>query len=243
LFPLLIPQRTQEHVLADRSSLFLLDPVENRLWARNIETGEDVVIPRDKGIIGQACRTGAVQNISDARNDPHFHQHIDLRTGYHTQSIVAAPILDEDGLLLGAASFINREGGTAFARDEQSLIEAVSRLCALGLRWPVVKSERDALRDRSVCLREITALISTPGEEVSGLIRKVMGKTQEMMAVDRCSMFLLDPDSKELFSRTTDGQEIRFSQYSGIAGHCATTVRVYWTEPDGTRPSSLTCSN
>ncbi len=227
-----ILRQTQEHISADRCSLFLLDPIDNRLWAKNTDTGEDIYVAKDKGIMGQAVKQRRLINVPDVRLDNNFNQHIDIRTGYCTQSMVAVPIISADGpagqegTVLGVTSFINRAGGTSFSADETQLIEAISKMCAVGLRWPVLRSERDSLRARFHCLREITSIIgggAAGGEEISSLIRKVMGKAQEMLGVDRCSMFLLDPDTKELFSRTADGQEIRFSQYLGIAGHCVFT--------------------
>jgi adenylate cyclase len=63
--------------------------------------------------------------------------------------------------------------------------------------------------------------------ETTSLITTIMQKARELLDADRCTLFLLDKESEELWSKIADGtQEIRFPMRIGIAGHVATTGEI-----------------
>jgi adenylate cyclase len=62
--------------------------------------------------------------------------------------------------------------------------------------------------------------------ELNQLLRTIVVKTSESMQADRCTLFLIDKKTGELFSRIAQGEdvkEIRIPGNAGIAGHVATT--------------------
>ena len=62
-------QQVQELVDADRCSLFLVDPTTGKLWAKDANTGEEISMSLDRGIMGYASRSGRVVNVPDVAAD------------------------------------------------------------------------------------------------------------------------------------------------------------------------------
>ncbi len=61
------------------------------------------------------------------------------------------------------------------------------------------------------------------------LMFKIMDEIKNILGADRCSVFLVDFDTKELWSLVAQGMkdfEIRFPMEKGIAGHVATTGEI-----------------
>lgn len=72
-------------------------------------------------------------------------------------------------------------------------------------------------------LLEVAKELSSELEPTS-LITKIMAKARALLEADRCTLFLLDKEKEQLWSKVAEGtQEIRFPMRLGIAGHVATT--------------------
>lgn len=108
---------------ADRSTLFLYDAKTNELWSRFAEgiASREIRIPVDAGIAGAVFSTGKVENIPDASRDARFNPEVDRRTGYHTQTILAVPVVNKAGKRIGVTQVLNKRGGVFTARDEARL--------------------------------------------------------------------------------------------------------------------------
>jgi adenylate cyclase len=114
---------TTELLNADRSTLFLYDKKTNQLFSRVAEELEirEIRIPTDTGIAGAVFTTRQTANIADPYNDPRFNKEVDRRTGYHTDSILAMPIINKAGQCIGVTQVLNKQGGRFTARDEARL--------------------------------------------------------------------------------------------------------------------------
>jgi phosphoserine phosphatase len=134
---------------AERATVFEYDPEHHELFstvahglagpigagqaAALAEPGEVIRMPADAGLAGQCAREGRVLNIPDAYADDRFNPDIDRRTGFHTRSILAAPLLDLDGELIGVAEVLNRRGGPFDVRDEQ-VSTSLASLAAVAIK-------------------------------------------------------------------------------------------------------------
>jgi adenylate cyclase len=118
-----IMHATTELLNADRSTLFLYDRKTNELFSRIAEGLEikEIRIPSDSGIAGTVFTTRATVNITDPYHDPRFNPEVDRRTGYHTESILAMPIINKAGECIGVTEVLNRKGGAFTAKDEARL--------------------------------------------------------------------------------------------------------------------------
>lgn len=119
-----------KHVLqCDLCSVFILDRERNELWSHNEHGEEQIRFSADKGIAGHVVTTGRVLNIPDAYADERFNPHIDRRTGYRTQNILAAPMRNRMGEIIGVFQSINKFYGP-FTREDEELLDAISAIAA-----------------------------------------------------------------------------------------------------------------
>ena len=118
-----IMHATTELLGADRSTLFLYDRRTNELFSRVAEGLQikEIRIPTDSGIAGDVFTNRQTVNITDPYNDPRFNKEVDRRTGYHTESILAMPIINKAGECLGVTEVLNKKGGAFTAQDEARL--------------------------------------------------------------------------------------------------------------------------
>lgn len=108
----------------ERASVFLLDRVAGELSSR-VATGiadspvKEIRFPIGVGIAGEAARTGTMVNLPDAYADPRFNPEFDRRSGFHTRSMLAVPLADHDGTVVGVLQVLNKRGESFGPRDEQ----------------------------------------------------------------------------------------------------------------------------
>merc|ERR1719240_995855 len=87
----------KELAQADRCTVFMLNLERGELWSVSTDTGKEIRIPKNKGIAGECCMEKKIINIEDAYQDSRFNPALDKASGYHTQSILAVPILADNG--------------------------------------------------------------------------------------------------------------------------------------------------
>jgi len=114
---------TSELLNADRCTLFLHDKKTKELFSRVAEGLEikEIRIPADRGIAGAVFMSRQTENITDPYSDPRFNKDVDRRTGYHTESILAMPIVNKSGDCIGVTQALNKRGGQFTAKDETRL--------------------------------------------------------------------------------------------------------------------------
>jgi adenylate cyclase len=130
-----IVDATAEILHADRASLFLYDDATDELWAlvaHGLSTNE-IRLPADTGIVGEALTSGAIVSVSDAYAHPKFNPAVDQRTGYRTRTILAMPILSKDGRKLGVMEALNRSDGMPFDIRDISRMQAFSAQAAIAI--------------------------------------------------------------------------------------------------------------
>jgi putative methionine-R-sulfoxide reductase with GAF domain len=112
---------------AERTTLFMLDKDKKELWSQ-VATGttEIIKVPANKGIAGACVTSREMINISDVYKDSRFNQSIDESTGFVTKSILAMPIKNAEGEVLGVIEVCNKKNpdgspGEFIASDEKVL--------------------------------------------------------------------------------------------------------------------------
>lgn len=121
---------------AERATLFMLDDEKKELWSR-VATGNKGIIkvPSDAGIVGACVSTGEMINVRDAYEDDRFNQTVDARTGFHTKSVLAIPVKDDEGQTIGAIQMCNKvnpdgSDGVFTANDEKLVVMMASHVTA-----------------------------------------------------------------------------------------------------------------
>jgi adenylate cyclase len=108
---------------AERSTLFLHDPVTNELWSRVTGGGrvDEIRIRSDAGLAGACFTTARPVSVGDAYTDPRFAPGIDSRTGFRTRTVVCVPILDQRATPVAVLEVLNKRVGQFTAADERRL--------------------------------------------------------------------------------------------------------------------------
>jgi Nif-specific regulatory protein len=122
----LLDQITQA-VAADRGTLYLIDPEAQELYSRAAHLPElkQIRLKLGQGIAGTVAATGEAVILPRVEEDKRFFREIDRLTGYRTRSVLAAPLTDRKGRVIGVAQVLNgRRGG--FSADD---LAELKRLC------------------------------------------------------------------------------------------------------------------
>ena len=86
----------------------------------------DPALRRASGIAGRAVTTGDTVNVRDAYSDPRFYTGIDDQTGYRTRNVLAVPVRNQRGEIIGAFEVLNKRAGVVHPRDEEALAALAS---------------------------------------------------------------------------------------------------------------------
>jgi sigma-B regulation protein RsbU (phosphoserine phosphatase) len=139
----------------ERASLYLYDAENNEVYTRAVTELEleEIRSSADRGITGWVVRNRQLANIPDPAADPRWNAGFDRQTGFHTRSILAAPIVaSADDRLLGVLQLLNKHGGTFGSFDEQ-VIRAFAAHAATAL-------ERAALVDDARLSHELQIAVN-----------------------------------------------------------------------------------
>ncbi|MEJ6487008.1 adenylate/guanylate cyclase domain-containing protein [Nostoc punctiforme UO1] len=238
-----ITLKTGELLGADRTTIFLLDEEKQELWSILAEGEGDrsleIRIPADKGIAGEVATFKQVINIPfDFYNDPrsHFAQEQEKRTGYRTYTMLALPLLNEHGQLVAVVQLLNKlKSGNNHAAplaervDTKGFLSADEQLFqefAPSIRL-ILESSRSfyvaTQKQRAVAaLMKAIKSLSQSSLDLEDTLKRVMDEAKELMNADRSTLWLIDHDRHELWTKITqdDGstKELRVPVGKGFAG-------------------------
>jgi phosphoserine phosphatase len=136
LDPLLasIAEETCNLLDAERATLFLYDAKTDELYSR-VATQSEIEVIRtsaDRGIAGTVARQKACVIVPDAYADPRFNPDVDRRTGWRTRNMVAVPMTNLAGQLVGVLEALNKRGGS-FTADDAALLTALADQAGVAL--------------------------------------------------------------------------------------------------------------
>jgi adenylate cyclase len=242
-----ITLKTGELLNADRTTIFLLDEDKDELWAivAKDESGNNLElrVPKTVGIAGEVATSKTVVNIPyDFYDDPRSKtaQEIDKKNHYRTYTMLTLPLLNEDGNLVAVVQLINKlkpihdprapleekiDLGGFTAVDEQ-----VFRDFAPSIRL-ILESSRSFYRATqqqraASALMKATKALSQSSLDLEETLKKVMDEAKELMQADRSTLWLLDRDRHQLWTKIPIHdrlEEIRISIDAGFAGQVATS--------------------
>jgi len=128
-----ILHRLTEVMRAERSSLFLLDEDERELRSEVAEGSEEISVAVGVGIAGEVARTGQSLNIPDVYRDSRFNPIFDHRSGFHTHSLLTAPLKTPRGGVIGVVQVLNKMDGQPFSTEDEELAEAFASIAAVAI--------------------------------------------------------------------------------------------------------------
>ncbi|MFH1490424.1 MAG: GAF domain-containing protein [Pseudomonadota bacterium] len=211
---------------ADRATLFLVDNFTGELWSKVAqgEENQEIRIPVGHGVAGWVAEHDDLVNIPDAYKDERFDGSVDGLTGYRTRSILSGPVKNLQGEIVGVIQVINKHEGPFNSADED-LFKAFTYQTAIAVENFRLYQRLLQNHDRMAILLEVaTSVPQTLDTDI--LITRIVTKISEILNAERSSLFLLDLEKEELWSKVAQGSEIseiRFPCTVGMAGFVAKT--------------------
>ncbi|BAY07232.1 adenylate/guanylate cyclase domain-containing protein [Calothrix sp. NIES-2098] len=238
-----ITLKTGELLGADRTTIFLLDEEKQQLWSILAEAEGDrsleIRIPADKGIAGEVATFKKVINIPyDFYQDPRsvFAREQEKITGYRTYTMLALPLLNEHGQLVAVVQLLNklkpvhnpdapiadRIDTRGFTHADEELFQEFApsiRLILESSRSFYVATQKQ--RAAAALMKAIKSL-SQSSLDLEDTLKRVMDEAKELMNADRSTLWLIDRDRQDLWTKITqdDGttKELRVPIGKGFAG-------------------------
>ncbi len=242
-----ITLKTGELLNADRSTIFLVDEDKDELWSivAKDDNGNHLELrfPITVGIAGEAATKKQVVNIPyDFYDDPRSQaaQEFDRKNHYRTYTMLAMPLLNEEGTLVAVVQLINKlklnANIQANLEDKIDLNgftatdEQVFRDFAPSIRL-ILESSRSFYKATqqqraASALMKATKALSQSSLDLEETLGKVMDEAKELMQADRSTLWLLDRDRHQLWTKLPINgkmQEIRIPMDAGFAGQVAQT--------------------
>ncbi len=121
----LITIETRALLKADRVSIFLLDREKCELWSVISQEKRIMRLDARLGIAGSVAMTGQTINVADAYEHPLFYKELDLQTGYRTRTLLAVPLRDLRGEIIGVGEAINKDEGL-FTDEDAELLQTLA---------------------------------------------------------------------------------------------------------------------
>eukprot|EP01063_Lacrimia_lanifica_P009565 TRINITY_DN16528_c0_g1_i1.p1 TRINITY_DN16528_c0_g1~~TRINITY_DN16528_c0_g1_i1.p1 ORF type:complete len:852 (+),score=358.09 TRINITY_DN16528_c0_g1_i1:70-2625(+) len=220
---------------ADRCTFFLVENGElTAKVAEGLSEGQEIRIPIGTGLAGSVAKTGETINIADAHADPRFNKTVDLKTGYHTQSLICCPVMYQ-GSVIAVAQLLNKvrfsdtdevdESASILEKDivpftdeDRVLFEAFSSFAGMFLansyQFRQVMLEK---RKNEVLLDVVQRVNKTDINDFASVSEVIKHGCTELLLAERCTLFLVDKEAGML-DASSEGTNIRMPMDQGIAG-------------------------
>lgn len=167
-------------VAASRVSLFILDRENAELWSLISQDSPPIRFDARLGIAGAAALGRETINVVDAHEDPRFYWEIDSRTHYRTRSLMAVPIVNAAGEVLGVLEALNKKSDRFTSEDEGLLkslaVQAANAIQTAQLVGALKEREAQLTKENRFLWREVEGRFST---------RNLIGFSPKIQAVVR----------------------------------------------------------
>jgi adenylate cyclase len=241
-----IALKTGELLNADRTSIFLLDEEKNELWSivAKDEKGNNLElrVPSTVGIVGEVATQRKIVNIPfDFYDDERSKaaQEFDKKNNYRTYTMLALPLVNPEDKLVAVVQLLNK---LKLNHDPQAPLEQKIDLAGFTSKdvqvfndfapsiQLILESSRSFYkatqqqRAASALMNAVKSL-SQSSLDLEDTLKRVMDEAKELMQADRSTLWLLDEDKAELWTKLliADGslKEFRISRTEGFAGQVA----------------------
>jgi adenylate cyclase len=119
---------------AERSSIFLLDPLKQQLTSySSLDLAkQEIRMSKSTGVAGWVLEHRMPAVINDAYNDSRFFRGVDDMTGFRTRNLICCPLIDDNRKCLGTVQSLNKKSGD-FTTDDLEILDVTARLVAVVL--------------------------------------------------------------------------------------------------------------
>lgn len=161
----LIAREGSKMLDCERVTIFLLDRETCELISQVTLDGEKIRLDARLGIAGACAMTGQVIKVEDAQQDQRFYTAVDTRTSFQTRNVLAIPLRNPAGDVIGTFQCVNKRRGP-FAQDDEQIADALARQAAIAIETANLiqdlTHQRSRLEAENVQLRkEVVGRFST----------------------------------------------------------------------------------
>ncbi|KAI8851870.1 hypothetical protein BC829DRAFT_386192 [Chytridium lagenaria] len=201
------------------------------LDAKEKELLSDMRYPPGAGIAGWVAQRDEPVNIRDAVNNEHFDADVDTRGASDVipHSIICFPIKTRDNTLKGVIEAVNKIGQNGvlqpFNHEDEFLLKTLCKQAGIIINNAQMYDTMKKTQKKVEVLLETTRSLGST-LELDLLVKMIMDAAKELLSADRCTLFLFDPQAKQLRAHIQGRdiiQEIRIPVNSGIAGFVFTS--------------------
>ncbi|XP_074640630.1 putative 3',5'-cyclic phosphodiesterase pde-5 isoform X4 [Tubulanus polymorphus] len=241
---------------ADGYNLYLVDDCGQTISHFNPNSKDGAVSSRKLGkgttLSAYVATTKETIRTSEILGDERFPEGIGIG-GDHAQTVLAQPITQSNGQVVGVVELYRNVGTAAFAEEDEEVAASHLLWSHLALKCEEITSSYLVWGNVAVSCAEmyhsmtkqrklndfllaVTKSIFQDIVSMDTVIMKIMNYAKTLVHADRASLFLVDINTMELYARIFDtgsiddtdfipdcGKEIRFPIDKGIAGHVAST--------------------
>ncbi len=211
---------------AERATLFLLDEYTGELWSMMAEGVEsrEIRIPRDQGVVGWVASNDEMVNISNAYTDSRFDASTDKLMGFKTRNLMCGPLKNFNGELIGVLQVLNKKGRD-FDEAEEAFFKSFIYQTAIAVENFQFYKKLIVEHEKMMMLFDVSTYVART-LNLETLFAKIVSKITQILNAERSTLFLIDNETDELWSKVAQGSEIteiRLPKADGLAGYVATT--------------------
>lgn len=131
----IIAQQITKMLDVGRCTIYLKDVEKNELWSkiaqgRGLEHTEIRVPLNGNGVISICARTGETINLPNAYEDPRFCMDVDMVTDFRTHTLLAVPLKNNSGRVLGVFQVVNKSDGNPFDKKDEGILLLLATLAS-----------------------------------------------------------------------------------------------------------------
>ncbi len=116
-----------------RCTIYLKDVEKSELWSkiahgRGLEHTEIRLPLNGNNAVSIVARTGDIINLPNAYEDPRFSRDIDMVTDFRTHTMLAVPLKNNSGKVLGVFQVANKADGAIFDKNDEGILTLLATL-------------------------------------------------------------------------------------------------------------------
>lgn len=191
---------------SDKTFLFTFDKRRSMLTSQ-ISTAAKIQVKKsvEDKIVGETYRSGKVFNISDVYEDLSFDSTFDLENGYHTKSLLSAPVKDNRQKIIGVIQLLNRKDEKPFSNNDLSYVNLFGQYCGLLIENKTLYDATFENTTKIEALIDSSKILAT-SKNMMFVLNEIMKNAKKVVDADRSTLFVYDEVVEVLTTYITDGE-------------------------------------
>lgn len=174
-------EMVKQNIQADRCSVWFIDNERQEYYTMHADGVSEIRVPFGKGIVGQAIIRKEAILENDPASNPHFDSSNDKRTKYTTKSILAMPILNSAGEVIGVFQALNKltNINSNFDKSDLDYLEIAADYS--GKIYEGMKLQEEIINAQKDLIYSVAEVVEGRSRETGNHVKRV-GKISEVIA-------------------------------------------------------------